>query len=115
MKDLCVQIHPDRVVGFDLAGVRMLCEVLARDTTLITRFSVVEGEGDRRYVNVVFETTDIPAFWERLWREVYQHDVLGKPMQLSSMAMCHGEHGWDDYLLLHHYDPAQTLDRFEHI
>jgi hypothetical protein len=31
-------------------------------------------------------------------------------MRRSSMAMCEGAHGWGDYLLLHHFDPAVPID-----
>ena len=26
------------------------------------------------------------------------------------MAVCEGQHGWDDYLLLHHYDAELKRD-----
>ena len=28
----------------------------------------------------------------------------------AAIIVCEGEHGWDDYLLLHHFDPAEPLD-----
>jgi hypothetical protein len=41
----------------------------------------------------------------------YRSSEFGGALAESSMAMCEGQRGWEDYLLLHHYDPAVQLDR----
>ena len=28
----------------------------------------------------------------------------------AAIVVCRGEHGWDEYLLLRHFDPCQALD-----
>jgi hypothetical protein len=28
----------------------------------------------------------------------------------AAILVCQGEHGWDEYLLLRHFDPCQALD-----
>jgi hypothetical protein len=109
-KDLCIQVHPDRARGLNMSAVRSRCEALAHNS-LVHRFAQSEGVEDGRYVNLMFETIDIPALWALVRREIYSDTTIGDAMRLASMAMCHGEQGWDDYLLLHHYDPAQPLDR----
>jgi hypothetical protein len=38
----------------------------------------------------------------------------GSALRNAAIIMCEGTRGWDDYRLLHHYDPAQPLDRCCH-
>jgi hypothetical protein len=109
-KELCIQVHPDRVKGLNMSAVRSRCEALANNS-LISRFAQGEGVDSGRYANIIFETADVTALWSLVWREIYSNVAVGQPMRLASIATCHGARGWDDYLLLHHYDPAQPLDR----
>ncbi len=103
-----LQIHPDRAPGLDLTAVRSICERIALDTDIVSRFSFVEGADDAQ-VNVNFATSDRRALWRRLQAELYD-GVNGSALKQSSMVMCEGQHGWDDYLLLHHYDPSVACD-----
>lgn len=113
MADLCIQIHPHRSSGLDLDRVRAACEEMAADQTLIRRFAVVEGTDAHDYVNLMFASDDLGALWKALQERLYQGEDFGESMRASSMAMCEGEHGWDDYLLLHHFDPAVPRDTFK--
>lgn len=116
MSDFCIQIHPDRAIDLDLARVRALCEVLAADTDLIKRFAFRDRPADgaeQRHVNLIFDTDRPADLWKLLTERLYESDGLGRRMQMSSMAMCEGEHGWRDYLLLYHYDPRERLNRFD--
>lgn len=116
MTDFCIQIHPDRSRELDLSRVRSVCEGVAGDKTLVKRFAFVDRPADEeeaRHVNVIFDTDRPAELWQTLRSELYEHDALGRPMQMSSLAMCEGEHGWRDYLLLYHYDPREELNRFD--
>jgi len=96
--------------------VRSICERLALDKDLIKRFAFLEREregSEPRHVNLIFDTDCPVGLWSLLKGELYDCDGLGRPMQMSSMAMCEGEHGWRDYLLLYHYDPRESLNRFD--
>jgi hypothetical protein len=104
-----LQIHPDRAPGLDLTAIRNICERIARDTDIVSRFSFVKGDDERAYVNVNFATNDRRTLWRRLQAELYD-GVDGSALKQASMVMCEGQHGWDDYLLLHHYDPAAACD-----
>lgn len=112
MTDFCIQIHPDRSRDLDLARVLSVCERLADDKDLVRRFAFVErpGEGSEpRHVNLIFDTDRPADLWLCLRGRLYRCPALGRAMQMSSMAMCEGEHGWRDYLLLYHYDPREQL------
>jgi hypothetical protein len=100
-----IQIHPHRARDLDLAKIRATCETIARETATVSRFSFVEAHDGHDYVNLNFATSDRRALWQRLQALLYD-GADGDALKQSSMVMCEGPHGWDDYLLLHHYDPA---------
>ena len=112
MADLCIQVHPHRSPDLNLVDVREICERIADDDTLVHRFSVVEGTDNHYYVNLMFSTDRLEALWQQLQRRLYESEGVGAAMQRSSMAMCEGMNGWDDYLLLRHVDPKVRCDRF---
>jgi hypothetical protein len=105
MADLCIQVHPHRSPDLNLAAVRVICERIAGDDTLVQNFAVVDGTDGHDYVNLMFGTDQLEALWNLLQRHLYEHEEVGVAMQMSSMAMCEGTNGWDDYLLLRHFDP----------
>ena len=110
MTAFCLQILPDRAPDLDLDRVRQLCRLITARRALAERHSIVEGSDKQRYVNLVFETDQPGALWEML-RSVFYEDVkVGIALKTASMAMCEGESGWDDFRLLHHFDPEIELD-----
>jgi hypothetical protein len=111
MTDFCIQIHPHRSSELDLDGVRARCEGLANNSQLIRRFAFVDGTDRHDYANLIFETSDVGELWTLLQQRLYCSSEFGGALAESSMAMCEGQRGWEDYLLLHHYDPAVQLDR----
>ncbi|MCC7251295.1 hypothetical protein [Hyphomicrobium sp.] len=117
MTDFCIQIHPDRSADLDLARVRAICESMAvADKDLIKRFAFLDrpADGDEAWhVNLIFDTDRPADLWRLIRERLYESDGLARPMQMSSLSMCEGEHGWRDYLLLYHYDPRERLNRLD--
>lgn len=113
MTDFCIQIHTDRAPDLDLAAVRQACEVLARDKMLVKCFAVIDkGCGD--HVNLMFATEHPRCFWDVLSRALFQCGSYADGLKNASIVMCEGTRGWDDYRLLHHFDPTQPLDKCSH-
>jgi hypothetical protein len=105
MKAVCVQLQPARLPGLDVAGaVARLTRAGARAGA---RARVAEGLDRGRYVNVEFETEDAAGVWAVVRAELRVVPGLAG----AAIVCCEGEHGWDDFLLLHHFDPAEPLDR----
>jgi len=111
MIQFSIQIHPHRSPQLDLSSLRSECERLAADTALVREFSWAEGFDEHTYVNLTFETDRPKQLWALLHEQLYQASTFGSFMRVSSMAMCEGQHGWDDYLLLHHYDAGLKYDQ----
>lgn len=64
------------------------------------------------YVNFMFTTSEPARLWAALWEALFDDPLLGPDLARCAMTMCEGPNGWDDYLLLSHFDPDQSLDRF---
>jgi hypothetical protein len=41
---------------------------------------------------------------------LYREGDVAAHMRQASMALCSSEEGWNDYLLLHHFDPLVAID-----
>ena len=68
--------------------------------------AVSRGEDDGPYINVDFRPADVGALWPAVREQVRADPELAA----CSIVCCVGEWGWDDYRLLHHFDPSERLD-----
>ena len=114
LKDLCIQIQPHLAWELDVSAIHNRCDKLASSNIEIECFTVVEDAEDVAYINLMFTTKALEALWEILQAQLYGDEYLGPLLLKSSIATCQGIHGWDDYLLLHHFDPTVRLDRPAH-
>lgn len=113
MSTLCIQVQPNRVPDIDMARVRALGDGVASNKDLVSRFAVVEGEDKGPYANLMFETTELKKLWHLLQGTLYKDKMVGSALSQASMAMCEGKDGWNDYLLLYHFDPSVKLDNID--
>jgi hypothetical protein len=105
---LNVQIHPERAPGLDLDGV---LEIFANAAEMAdAELTVSEGANDGPYINYDFLTADLPRLWEVLQSQVFANETIGPQLALAAIATCQGSRGWDNYLLLHHYNRSFALD-----
>ncbi len=104
MKCLSIQIQPELSDQFKPEDVVALSRSLGR-------FPEVDKENDEDpnvYLN--YFTERLPALWSELEEGLYKNEELGAWLKSVSICVCEGENGWDDHLLLHHYDKSQKLD-----
>ena len=67
---------------------------------------IVEGEDDGQYVNFNIPSHDLKEDWIKI-----KNSLLKKTYFMNStIIVCEGNDGWNDYLLLHHFDKSQILD-----
>ena len=67
------------------------------------------GEDDGRYWNILFESESPAAALARV-SVVLASPTAGRAARRSCIVTCEGDHGWDDYLVVHHYDCTLVLD-----
>jgi hypothetical protein len=99
MKQLTIQIQPVRSTGLD-------AEPAVRQSQGLAAATVIRGNDPDPYINVDFRPADLRALWPAV-RERLRSDPA---LAACSIVCCEGERGWDDYRLLHHFDPGQLLD-----
>jgi hypothetical protein len=110
MSVLCIQIQPSRAPGIDLALIRGAAAQLG-SSGLFTRYGEEEGFDNGAYINLYFDAPSAAEAWIAIRSTLYENESTGAFMQKSSIATCEGQQGWDDYLLLHHFDPTAALDQ----
>ena len=115
VRHLNIQVQPERRSALDLAGVTDLMQALAKDRTLVAGFEMTSGEDEGPYVNFTYLAKDPAALWQRIESDVLAHPELGRMIASASIIVCEGSNGWDDYLLLHHYDRTLTLDKADEL
>ena len=97
-------VRPDRV------AMQFRLERIATSSSLVTghRFNNGNDEGD--YFNFDFDTSQPAALWTKIQEVVYDSSPFGQDVRRSSMGICTGHNCWEDYLLIHHWDPDKDLD-----
>ena len=73
-------------------------------------FSAKRGDDDGAYLNIVFAVEHVANAWKLLRPKLFDSTEFGESLKVASLTMCTGEDGWNDYLLLHHFDPEIPLD-----
>jgi hypothetical protein len=110
MKTLSVQILRDRLSEGELTAALHVLKSMAE-----TPLAVEEVKGtDPPYLTVNFEASDARRLWDRLAARMADHSDPLWCVAKASIVVCEGDEGWDDYLLLHHFDPQQSVDTFAH-
>jgi hypothetical protein len=115
MKELRVQIQPERALGLNMEQVRAAFEALAEMTSLIRNHQFDDGFDKMRYFNFTFGTEDLKGLWALIQSTIYCNRALAEPIAESSIVVCTGEDGWDGNLLLFHLDPNELCDDLDAI
>ena len=112
MRTLSVQLHPARAARLSVASVvRLFADIAAKDPA-VRRFEVQRGTDRGPYVNIHFiaRKPDIARLWAVVHKRVLRHRTLGPGIRRSCMVMCEGSRGWDNYLLLYHFNDKVPVD-----
>jgi hypothetical protein len=104
VQTLVVNIQPARLASFSEAAITSLLAVEA-PSGLIVKSGMDEGVEPAPYFLVTFQTEKINTLWSLVRERLHQSGL-----ENASIVVCTGQRGWHDYLLLHHYDPAESLD-----
>ena len=110
MHTLCCQFQIDRLVMITEAQVNEICLALAAQIPKVTFES---GEDDGRYVNLFVDSVDAVAIWNSIETILLSDRMIGPEVRTASIVTITGPNGWDDYFLLHHFDPTEPLDTIE--
>ena len=104
MGELNVQLQPDLLASFSDSQLEQFCSSPSF-AGLVQDCRVVKGNDRGPYINVYFSAPDLKLLWQVIRRELVR---LG--LQAGCIVTCTGKDGWNDYLLLHHFDPQHRTN-----
>jgi hypothetical protein len=108
---ICIQVQLSRLKHLEEQELEATCRVLAAGTNGVKELQVVRGHGLKSYLNVNFLSDKPLTVWPEIWSALYVRSSFATELRGASIAVATGESGWNDYLLLHHFDPKVELDR----
>jgi hypothetical protein len=110
VRALSIQVQPAKSRGLDLERLSAAFADIAVMDDLVEHHQFDRGTDNGLYLNFTFGTRQAAALWRLIRTRLYEDEGFGPHMRAASMAMCSGEQGWDEYLLLYHFDPSVKLD-----
>ena len=105
MNLLDVQVQPNLLAGFSEEAINEL-SALNMPSGIVNDVHVVRGNDDGPYINITFSTSNLRLLWPRVREKLVQLGLQG-----AAIATCTGSRGWDNYLLLHHFNHEVPTDR----
>jgi hypothetical protein len=110
--DLTIQIQPKRQPTLDLARALAKLANVAATRPSVRELHIRKGCDRGPYIDITFTVpaNEVAALWRQLSKNVLGKDAAGRKLRLASMVYCQGSRGWDNYRLLHHFDPEVVLD-----
>jgi hypothetical protein len=109
MRTICFHVQPKRVSGIDTGTISKLMLRLALSPQ-VREFTIHRGPKDS-WVNFLFSSPVVGRTWRMLHSRALTHSTWGSRLRRSAIVTCEGSRGWDNYLLLHHFDTKQVLDK----
>ena len=111
MKILYFQVQPKRFREIDLDAIAALMMGIAMSSDDVREFTIPRGPGKDLWVNFLFTSASVARTWSSLEAGPFTHRKLGPQLRRSAIVTCQGSRGWDNYLLLYHFDARQVLHR----
>ena len=109
MRTLSVQFQPSRAVKLRRNTISDLMLRIALDTN-VRSFSMKRSRARDAYFNFLFESPTVARTWRAVHLRALGHRTYGRALRRSTIVVCQGSRGWDNYRLLHHFDPKKALD-----
>lgn len=108
MSVILIQIQPRLAPQIDLALVREVARQVGPATLFGSR-GEEEGFDNGPYISLYFDAHSLSEAWPIIRSQLYGDARFGALLKGSSIAVCEGNDPWNDYLLLHHFDPSEAL------
>jgi hypothetical protein len=101
-----VQVQPDRAPSLNLVELKGLCRRVTSEVAEVVGFRFEEGNDKGPHLDLLFGTSHPLVVWPFIREALYESPIFGIGLKASSMTVCTGTDGWNNYLLLYHYDPS---------
>jgi len=111
MTIICCQIQIDRLSSMTEKDITDICAKLKDGWP--ESISYEAGDDGGRYVNLILTTSDGAKTWNRIHSQMIESELPGGELRDAMIVTMTEQEGWDDYLLLHHFDRSEPLDVLE--
>jgi hypothetical protein len=117
MRSLAVQFQPRRATSAKVAAVVSLMTRIAGRNVSLCGFAYRKGNDRGPYVNFQFEVPagKLAQTLASILTGAFGHRALGPSLRRSCIVTCEGTRGWDNYLLLYHFDQRLKLDTLRNV
>jgi hypothetical protein len=110
MRTLSIQFQPRRAPGLSRRYVASALADLAASVPSVRSFFFRGGNDRGPYINYFFETGSPAKTWRAISTSLLKHRRIGARLRRSTIITCEGTRGWENYLLLHHFNSKFALD-----
>ncbi|MHC4750142.1 MAG: hypothetical protein ACYTFW_09740 [Planctomycetota bacterium] len=110
MKCLSVQIQLERSSKLEEDRIIHSFKEMCDKSSLIKHIDIEKGYDEGSYININYTTDNLKALWGQIRSHFYEQEDFGLVLAKASIVVCEGDNGWDDYLLLHHFDEREEID-----
>src|SRR5262245_40220556 len=111
MKTICLQFQPKRAPKVSVTTISALMLRIATAHDGVRQFTLQRGRASNQYINYLFVGHGVQSIWSAIRAKALQHRRVGSSLRRACIATAEGSRGWDDYVLLHHFDPRQNPDK----
>lgn len=106
MKCLSIQLHPRRDTRFSPDDLVLHLRTLGR-------YPEIDLDSDTsEYINLNLFTEDLNQLAKDINAHVLNDSTIGPWVKRVAIIACEGGQGWNDYLVLWHYDESEQTDDF---
>ena len=111
MQVFCCQNHLEKLDRMSEQNVLDACESIR---LMWPDGFEIHGRSDGDSFVSCFISSRVPAqTWSRIRQLFIDSDYPGKELSRASIITATGSHGWDNYLLLHHYEQSEEIDTLD--
>lgn len=105
------QLQFERGAEADASLLDKITTILERGGAHVTSSSIDSEDGEA-FATINAQAPDADAFWRKAKAKLITASRTGASKGM--IAVCEGDDGWNDYLLLHHFDGSQRVDDIGH-
>ncbi len=110
MKCLSIQFQPEKSPELDEEKTINRFKEFCNNSKLVNHMDIQRGYDNGLYVSINYTTDDVKSLWNQIRSHFFEQKDFGYILANASIVVCEGDNGWNDYLLLHHYDEKEKVD-----
>jgi hypothetical protein len=111
-RKLVIQIQPELLLNPNKEQLIGEFVSFLNDLSPFNHCLVSSGDENGAYVNIEVQSKNVQHLWEKIQSALLLKSIDSSVIAKGLVVVCEGDKGWDDYLLLYHYDPSEHVDLF---